>query len=1207
MITSPDTYPLWKTRRPVISVNNITSDDSAQCVTRYRYLVYSPAAEVAAGETAEERLNATAAASGKSPDSGGGTGVGTGVGGGSVHSMGMYSVDSSPTTMSTMMKTPRLGNAQYTKVIEYENPWAVPPPGVAPPRDGSSPTISDSVNSLTMTGPVLSSNSLNSRFSSGVIHGAPEHVPYRTTILASETDVSEQVDTWNCAEDATFRPYMEAMNMMDASIIMRGGGGSNDGNNISRMEIEADSDDDNDAGNNMDTDAAGMSDDYDDDEDDDDDANVTPTGKGRLYLVCFHLPLIVSHDTATGEWDVVWNESLLAKTTQRLPVGDITAQYEMQWIGTATLPRKADGSSYTDEELKPLHAKLAELNCFVLFLPDDVRSAHYYGMCKQVLWPAFHNIDLLDLSEAGFDNIYNNAANYNNASTLAGDYDAVQFSNDTSIVSDWDQSRLEDWWAAYKKVNRIFSDHVCSLVTHKASEESIVWVHDYHLSLLPKYIHTSEVIKYGYRRSKMVFFLHIPFPTSQIFRELECGDAILEGMLHSNIIGFHAFDHARHFLHSCKRIKGCDYDTLVGGLIGVKFEKQVVVVDMSNVSIEVDQTQLVLELPETHEICERYKLKYANKQLIAGVDVAQRLSGVAQKLLAFERLLADYPVWQGKVVMIQRMLIPNTRKADEVSTLKQVRMLANRIKTTFSSHHVIDYMEYNQSSLKIHERLGLWLASDIYLSTVVREGLNLGPLEYIYARKEPVEAGVVIASEFSAVCSVLNGALRVNPFDVQMTASCIDKALTMPQSEKEGRRHRDIDFVSSCPSSQWTRNVLRDLNEITAMNPEVHQAQPTLKNRESTSFSTTGEPYASPFEIHKAYVETSKRVIILDFNGTLVRKEPTGKYLKREILGTSGQKPPSTVVKALKTLSSDPQNVVFVVSGDTQENLVSAIGSISGLGLAASNGACFAWPCKERQEGHEWYSFEFGDDWNAVKELALPIMSKYTARTNGSTMKLSDASIGWSYYSCDPEWGSLQARHLLVELQHQLAAFEVRFVTIKGGLEVVPKMMNKGVVVKKILREVASRNNQQGLDFVLCIGDDVTDEKMFTSVYKFKSEENDEYHNVVPSPAVKPKSSTINVPDERIMKEIQSLKYKSDPENIDYAFTITVGKKNMGTSSMNSAMADPSAVGPTTNASLYINDATEVEDILVTLAGGEVTERSMSWDFNDGGGIEYFS
>jgi trehalose 6-phosphate synthase/phosphatase len=85
---------------------------------------------------------------------------------------------------------------------------------------------------------------------------------------------------------------------------------------------------------------------------------------------------------------------------------------------------------------------------------------------------------------------------------------------------------------------------------------------------------------------RKVFFLHIPFPTSQIFRELECGEEILQGMLHADVVGFHAFDHARHFLNAAKRILGLNYESLVGGLIGVNFANKTVLVSMSNVSIE---------------------------------------------------------------------------------------------------------------------------------------------------------------------------------------------------------------------------------------------------------------------------------------------------------------------------------------------------------------------------------------------------------------------------------------------------------------------------------------------------------------------------------------------------------------------------------------------------------------------------------------------
>lgn len=107
------------------------------------------------------------------------------------------------------------------------------------------------------------------------------------------------------------------------------------------------------------------------------------------------------------------------------------------------------------------------------------------------------------------------------------------------------------------------------------------------------------------------------------------------------------------------------------------------------------------------------------------------------------------------------------------------------------------------------------------------------------------------------------------------------------------------------------------------------------------------------------------------------------------------------------------------------------------------------------------------------------MLSKYTARSNGSFVKLTHFSIGWSYYSCDPEWGSLQASHIVLELENELRAFDVRFVTLKGVVEIVPRKLNKGLLVKKVLRDNAILHDD-GLDFVLCMGDDISDEKMFT-------------------------------------------------------------------------------------------------------------------------------
>lgn len=167
------------------------------------------------------------------------------------------------------------------------------------------------------------------------------------------------------------------------------------------------------------------------------------------------------------------------------------------------------------------------------------------------------------------------------------------------------------------------------------------------------------------------------------------------------------------------------------------------------------------------EIAAKMRQDHASRKIIAGVDITQRLSGISLKLLAFDRLLSDYPVWQQSVTLVQKCLLPGSRLADEAMTIKEVRNLVSRIKEKFGPH-VIDYEEISGSSLPIEKRLSLWKVADVLMVTPIREGLNLLPLEYVFTKKKPASPGVVISSEFSAVASVLNGALRVNPYDIQV-------------------------------------------------------------------------------------------------------------------------------------------------------------------------------------------------------------------------------------------------------------------------------------------------------------------------------------------------------------------------------------------------------------------------------------------------------
>lgn len=214
-------------------------------------------------------------------------------------------------------------------------------------------------------------------------------------------------------------------------------------------------------------------------------------------------------------------------------------------------------------------------------------------------------------------------------------------------------------------------------------------------------------------------------------------------------------------------------------------------------------------------------------------------------------------------------------------------------------------------------------------------------------------------------------------------------------------------------------------------------------------------------------------------------------------------------------------------------------------------GVFFSFICSDRFS-------PFCDDLNF--KVALPVLSKYTARSNGSFVKLTTFSIGWSYYSCDPEWGSLQAAHLVLELEAELKAFDVRFVTLKGIVEIVPRKLNKGLIVKKVLSDI-SRQHSDGVDFILCLGDDISDEKMFTACFSFIAELEDQA-NAPPGPPVVNEDGTLEEP----MEYTDSSRATPDPM---YCYTVAVGKK-------------PS------HASMYVTDSNEVANALVLLAKGEL-------------------
>jgi len=564
---------------------------------------------------------------------------------------------------------------------------------------------------------------------------------------------------------------------------------------------------------------------------------------------------------------------------------------------------------------------------------------------------------------------------------------------------------------------------------------------------------------------------------------------------------------------------------------------------MSHVGIEPLVLDDALGGDEFQRATEELQKKFQNKKVICGLDVLQRLSGVTLKLMAFEKLLEESPIYRDQVVLVQWCLRPGSRLKDEERSSNEAKAVVERIQQKFGPNQVV-YEELTNKNAPLHQRLALWTTAQVFVTSAVRDGLNLWPLEYIYAKRGR-EPGVVLASEFSACGCLLNGALRINPFDVASVAATMDQALSMAELERTGRMSRDLPYICSRNAALWTRQVLADMWTLAGTNAKDLQAEAELspdaakqrKKRlsqvtaleESSMNKTFGghEMTMVGFEklsnalVKAAYQQTQRRVFLFDYGGTLVETEGLGKYVKRQasvllqddpqVALAKGQKRRKPIIDLVKQLASDPNNTVFVISAVQRERLAKVFRSCPEVGLAASNGMTYTWPgdspesaSGEQQtlrssmvegggestqiaEGRVWTKFDYGIDWDEVKDVALPILNRITAHTNGSVVQLQEAGgISWSHFNADPEWGQIMAKQLLGELEEALQPLDVSAQRMGSSVEIMPRRLHKGVVVRRILSDQLQYRGGGGMpDFVLCIGDDASDEFMYTSVNAF--------------------------------------------------------------------------------------------------------------------------
>lgn len=317
-------------------------------------------------------------------------------------------------------------------------------------------------------------------------------------------------------------------------------------------------------------------------------------------------------------------------------------------------------------------------------------------------------------------------------------------------------------------------------------DNDLVWVHDYHLMLLPAMLR--EEIGNSKKNVKFGFFLHTPFPSSEIYRILPVRNEILLGLLHCDLIGFHTYDYARHFLSSCSRILG-----LATTPNGVEFQGKIVTVGAFPIGIDPEKFAEGLKKPKVQERIATLEKKFQGVKVIVGVDRLDYIKGVPQKLHALEVFLTEHPEWIGRVVLVQ-VAVPSRGEVEEYQNLRAVvNELVGRINGKFGT---VEFMpiHFMHKSVAFEELIALYNISDVCLVSSTRDGMNLVSYEYIATQQD--RHGVMILSEFTGAAQSLNGSIIVNPWNTEELADAIHDAVTMSDEHRLANYQKLAKYVN---------------------------------------------------------------------------------------------------------------------------------------------------------------------------------------------------------------------------------------------------------------------------------------------------------------------------------------------------------------------------------------------------------------------------
>lgn len=686
----------------------------------------------------------------------------------------------------------------------------------------------------------------------------------------------------------------------------------------------------------------------------------------RLFIIANRLPVKVRKNE-DGQFEFQRSEGGLATG-----LGSLELSVEKHWIGWPGINLSAE------DEKKQISDCLGEMNFHPVFLSEDQIENYYEGYSNNILWPLCHYF-----------------------------YSYVQYE--------------APYWKIYKEVNQLFA----KISTKLIRPGDIVWIHDYHLMLLP------QLIRDNFKNVSIGYFHHIPFPSYELFRVLPERAEILNGLLGADLIAFHTHDYMRHFVSAAERVMELQFN-----LDQILIDNRMVYVDAFPMGINYELYNDAILNPDVQEKATTLKKNFGDHKLMLSVDRLDYSKGILHRIKGYSQFLEHHPEYREKISLVM-VVVPSRDTVEHYANLKtRIDEAIGSINGKFSTINWTP-IYYFYHSLEFEELVAMYHIADIALISPLRDGMNLVAKEYVAAKRN--QPGVLILSEMAGAAIELNDAIIINPNNVDQIEQAILQALQMSEEEQLGQLRRLQKVVSHQTVKKWADGFVNELEAIRQKNLENDRKRINKRLLR---------------KIRNDYVQSAKRLFILDYDGTLspFKDKPEDAVPSRELLDV------------LNDLVSDTRNRVVISSGRDSRTLDSWLGHLN-LDMAAEHGAFY-------KEKGVWFKKSIAQEWDAG---LLQLLQDFIDKTPYSNLEIKETALVWHYRKVDEWLASMREQQLVNALIVPCSRLNLQIMRGNKIVEIKIPQYSKGAEAKRLIM-------QENYDFILAIGDDTTDEDTFSAL-----------------------------------------------------------------------------------------------------------------------------